>query len=134
MRIFTVHMKRAGNGKKSDPDRDLILIKEGFSWPAFFFSGLWALWHRMWLWAVIIIAANVALSFTLSRFGIDTISQSIISFGFATIIGMIANDLRRRSLSYKEYREFGVVAADDVSAAEGRFFDHNPHWVSAFRS
>ena len=70
----------------------------------------------------------------MSRFGIDTISQSIISFGFATIIGMIANDLRRRSLSYKEYREFGVVAADDVSAAEGRFFDYNPHWVSAFRS
>jgi len=133
MRIFTVHMKRAGHGKKSDPDRDLILIKEGFSWPAFFFSGLWALWHRMWLWAVIIIAANVSLSFTLSRFGIDTLSQSIISFGFAIIIGMIANDLRRRSLSYKEYREFGVVAADDVSVAEGRFFDHNPHWVSAFR-
>jgi hypothetical protein len=134
MLIFTVHMKRSAHGKKSDPDRDLILIKEGFSWPAFFLSGLWALWHRMWLWAFIIIATNVALSLTLLRFGIDAMSQSIISFGLAVIIGMIANDLRRRSLSYKEFREFGVVSAEDVSAAEGRFFDHNPHWVSAFRS
>jgi len=134
MRIYTVHMKRTGQGKKSDPDQGLVLIKEGFSWPAFFLSGLWALWHRMWFWAAIIIAANVALSLALSRFGIDATSQSIIAFGFAVIIGIIANDLRRRSLSYKEYREFGVVAADDISAAEGRFFDHNPHWVSAFRS
>ena len=111
-----------------------MLVKEGFSWPAFFLSGLWALWHRMWLWATMIIAANVALSLVLKYIGSDALSQSIISIGFAVIIGIIANDLRRRSLDHKEYREFGVVAAKDESAAETRFFDYNPHWVSAFRS
>jgi hypothetical protein len=67
MRIYTVHMKRTGQGKKNDPDQGLVLIKEGFSWPAFFLSGLWALWHRMWFWAAIIIAANIALSLALSQ-------------------------------------------------------------------
>lgn len=134
MRIYTVHIKRASKESKKDLDRGLVLVKEGFSWPAFFLTGLWALWHRMWLWAVVIIAANVALSFALSRLTNEAAIQSIASFGFAVIIGFIANDLRRRSLGYKNYREFGVVAAENISAAEGRFFDNNPHWVSAFRS
>ncbi|MEL0105519.1 MAG: DUF2628 domain-containing protein [Rhodospirillales bacterium] len=134
MRIYTVHIKRAGAGELKDPDRGLILIKEGFSWPAFLLTGLWALWHRMWLWAVVIIAANATLSLTVRALTSDTLIQGAISVGFALIIGFIGNDLHRRSLAYKNYREFGVVAADNVSAAEGRFFDNNPHWVSAFRS
>ena len=133
MRIYSVHIQRTGHNKGRDPDRGLVLVKEGFSWPAFLFSGLWALWHRMWLWATIIIAANVALNLVLQHLGGDSVTQGIISFGIAVIIGMIANDLRRRSLAYKDYREFGVVAADNLPAAECRFFDKNPHWVSAFR-
>lgn len=134
MRIYTVHIKRASADAEKDPDRGLVLVKEGFSWPAFFLAGLWALWHRMWLWAVTIIVASIALSLVLSWLAVDPVTHGTVSFGFNVIIGIIANDLRRRSLAYKDYREFGVVAADNVSAAEGRFFDNNPHWVSAFRS
>ena len=133
MRIYTVHIKRPGHNKRADPDRGLVLVNEGFCWPAFLLSGLWALWHRMWLWGSLIIVANIALGLMLTKFAGGVLSQGAISFGFAVIIGMIANDLRRRSLSYKGYREFGVVGADGLSAAEGRLLDENPHWVSAFR-
>ena len=44
MRVYTVHMRRPA----LDPDADFRLVKEGFSWPAFFFSFLWALWSRLW--------------------------------------------------------------------------------------
>ena len=33
------HIRHSG----LDPDRDVVLVKEGFSWPAFFFSGFWGL-------------------------------------------------------------------------------------------
>ncbi len=133
MRIYSVHIKRTGSDIGRDPDRGLVLVKEGFSWPAFLLSGLWALWHRMWLWASVMIAANVALNLMFYVLGGDSVTQGALSFGVAVIIGMVGNDLRRRSLSFKDYREFGVVAAEDLPSAECRFFDKNPHWVSAFR-
>ena len=41
--IYPAH----GRGRGRD-DEDVVLIKDGFSWPAFFFSLIWALWHRLW--------------------------------------------------------------------------------------
>ena len=45
MRLYSVHLRRHG----LDPDRDIVLVKEGFSWPALLFSFLWALRHQLWL-------------------------------------------------------------------------------------
>ena len=111
----------------------MVLVKEGFSWPAFFLSGLWALFHRMWLWAAVLITANIFLGFILSFSGVEPFSQGVMSFGFAVVIGYIGNDLRRRSLARRGYRSFGIVTGDNLSTAERRFLDNNPHWVSAFR-
>ena len=36
MRLYSVHLRRHG----LDPDRDIVLVKEGFSWPAFFITVL----------------------------------------------------------------------------------------------
>ena len=44
MKIYSVH-DRPGS---LAPDRDVVLVKEGFCWPAFFLTALWALWHRLW--------------------------------------------------------------------------------------
>ncbi len=46
--IYTVHVR--GRGRADD---DVVLVKDGFSWPAFFFSLIWALWHRLWFFALI---------------------------------------------------------------------------------
>ena len=58
MNTYTVHLRRHG----LDPERDVVLVKEGFSWPAFFLSFLWALWHQLWLAAALILAAHIAIS------------------------------------------------------------------------
>ncbi|HAD86887.1 MAG TPA: DUF2628 domain-containing protein, partial [Rhodospirillaceae bacterium] len=60
MRVFTVHIRRHA----LDPDKDVRLIKEGFSWPAFLFSFLWALWNRMWWTALglFVIVSGVGLA------------------------------------------------------------------------
>ena len=63
MNVYTVHLRRHG----LDPDRDLLVVKEGFSWPAFFLSFLWALWHRLWVPAAGVFLARAAPPLTLPR-------------------------------------------------------------------
>ena len=41
-RLYTVHLLDDAS------DDGLVLVKEGFSWPAFFVAVPWALFHRMW--------------------------------------------------------------------------------------
>jgi hypothetical protein len=108
LRIYTVHLRRPVR----DQDKDVVLVKEGFSWPAFLFSGLWALWNRLWL---------VALGLCL-----DPLSEIAISIGFALLVGFVANDLRRWTLAGRGYFEADVVAAPDALAAELRFYEHRP--------
>ena len=33
-----------------------VFVPDGFSWAVFVFTGLWALWNRMWFVAALVIA------------------------------------------------------------------------------
>jgi hypothetical protein len=122
MRLYTVHVRRHG----LDPDRDLVLVKEGFSWPAFFFSAFWALWHRLWLAALAILAANAALALAVVLTSPDPVTEIALSVGLAAIVGTVANDFYRRKLDKRGFLLAGVVAADDADAALRRFLDGDP--------
>jgi hypothetical protein len=123
MRVYTVHMRRP----TLDPDRDIRLVKDGFNWPAFFFSIVWALWCRLWLVAGILLAAETAIAAAMAALGGDGRTQLIISIGSAVIVGLVANDLKRWTLFRRGYLEVGVVTGSDIDAAERRFWDQRPH-------
>jgi hypothetical protein len=122
MRVYTVHLRRQG----LDPDRDIMLVKEGFCWPALLFSVLWALWCRLWWVAAGFWVIEVALSGAVALLGLDPLSEVAISVGFAAIVGFVANDLKRWTLRRQGFVEVAVVIADGRDAAERRFYDHNP--------
>ena len=122
MRLYTVHVCRHGPDAKSD----LVLIKEGFCWPAFFLVPLWALWHRLWLVALVLLVADVALSGTALLLRLDGLSQGMVSVGFAAIVGFVANDLRRRALERRRFTFAAVVSAGGLEDAERRFLDGEP--------
>lgn len=122
MRVYTVHVRRHG----LDPDRDVVLVKEGFCWPAFFFVVLWALWCRLWLVAAGLIAAQVVLNAALIVAGIDALGEAIVQLGFLVLVGSFANDARRWTLKRRGFEEAGVVLARNRDAAEQRFLDHHP--------
>lgn len=119
MRLYSVHLRRHG----LDPDRDLVLVKEGFSWPAFLLSFLWALAHRLWLAAAVIAAAHVVLSIAVILLGADPVSEIALSLGLGLIVGFVANDLRRRKLARQGFAFAGVVVADDADSALRRYLD-----------
>ena len=122
MRLYTVHVRRHG----PDADSDLVLIKEGICWPAFFLGPLWALWHRLWLAALVVLVAGLALSGVGILLRLDGLSQGAVSVGFAAIVGFVANDLRRRWLERRHFTLAAVVSADGREAAEWRFLDGEP--------
>ena len=53
-KVYTAHVRGRGG-----VDADIVFVKDGFSWPAFFFTAVWALWHRLWLFALIVLGQNL---------------------------------------------------------------------------
>lgn len=121
MRVYTVHVPPL-----SRRDHDPVLVKEGFSWPAFLFGPLWAFAHRMWLIAVALVVLVLALGLALDALGVADVVETVISFAVAVLIGAHGNDWRRRALIRRGYRDAGVVAARSLDEALARYLDAEP--------
>ena len=130
MRIFTVHLRRQG----LNIDQDLKFIKEGFCWPAFFFSFLWAFWHGLWFVTIILFFVNVSVYFLLIIFSLNPISQSAGLLGAATMVGLVANDMWRWTLTRRGFADGGLVVARDRDFAEHRFLEANPKLSEELRT
>ena len=116
MRCFTVH--RRDTGLFTAPET--VLVKEGFCWPAFFFTPIWALWQRMWLAAALILVALLAAGVLSAWLRLVEPAQYALTFGIMLIIGYGANDWRRRSLARRRYEETAIVCGSGRDEAELR--------------
>lgn len=117
-RVYTVHVRQWSAAS----DREAVFVREGFSWGAFFFSVLWALRYRLWLAALLIFAASVALGVICDVLLVDPLTESALSLALALIIGWEANDWRRRALARRGYVNAAIIVAPSLLAAEQRFF------------
>jgi hypothetical protein len=118
MRIYTVLERPAAAGR----DPDVVLVKEGFSWPAFLAPPLWALYQRQWLGLVLYVLAVTLLGLFADLAALDPVTESALALGFTVLVGSGANDWRRRTLGRQGYALIGVVAAPDLGIAEARWF------------
>ena len=57
MKTYTVHYRPEAGVSMTGLANDAILVKEGFSWPAFFIPFIWLIYQRMW----IVFAAFIAI-------------------------------------------------------------------------
>ena len=113
MRTYSVHMRSHG----LDQGQDFVLVKEGFSWPAFLFNIFWALWHRLWLAAIALFATPLVIVIVIKVIGLGPAVQIVLSVGWSVIVGMLANDVRRHYLHHDGFVEDGIAAgkaADDA--------------------
>ncbi|MDP6706632.1 MAG: DUF2628 domain-containing protein [Alphaproteobacteria bacterium] len=126
MRLYTVH--RRPTPAAAEPD--LVLIKEGFAWPAFLLAPLWCLWHRQWL-ALLAYLVGLAAAGALASL-LDEAGQAALGLGYHWLVGASANDWRRQRLAAAGYRLGGVVAAAGIAEAEARLFrDQPPRWAGS---
>ena len=117
MRLYTAHRRDAGLFEEAE----LVLVKDGFCWPAFFFTFLWALFHRMWMVAILILVAELLLGALAESLGVGKASSVVLSLATMLVIGWSGNDWRRRSLLRRGYDEGQPVVAENVGAAEYRY-------------
>ena len=122
MRVYTVHERPVALGQ----DREIVLVKEGFCWPASLAPILWAPYHRLWLGLIVYLAAAVGLGALAGATGLDEATGTTVAFGFSVLVGFEANDWRRRSLARRGYRLKGVAVGEDLDAAERRLFTAKP--------
>ncbi len=127
MRVYSVHFRRQASGP------DLVLVKEGFCWPAFFLSFIWALWHRMWLTVLWLVAASAVLGAVSAVLRLDPVGEGAVSLGMAVLIGLFANDIRRWSLDKRGYSDEGIVVGDNEDGALRRFLARTPLFAGGLR-
>ncbi len=118
MRVYTVHI----DPLSAADDRGAQFLLEGFSWPAALFSIFWAIYHGLWDWALILLAAGLALGGAVELAGLDRLSAAALQIGFMALVGLTANDWRRWVLARRGYRLDGIVSGADLGAAEQRYF------------
>lgn len=117
LRVYTVHLPPPSD------DPPPVLVKEGFSWPGFFFGVIWALWHRLWIEAAALLALLIAAGVTFEVTDLGEPIESLIMLAVALLVGFNGNDWRRESLRRRGYQEAGVVAGPDADNALRRFLD-----------
>jgi len=116
MRIYTVHEKP---GRAEDGGPDVVCVKEGFCWPAFFFPLLWLVYRRLWAGLALYVALMLVLVALTARLGEP--AGNAVLFGLGLWVAFEANDWRRRKLARRGYREQSALVAPGNFAAEERY-------------
>ena len=126
MRLYTVQRRPGSASRRNNGggamDPDVVLIKEGFCWPALFLPLLWLLYRRQF-WGLL---AYLGLSGTLSALtfgvGMDNVAALLLSLVLSLFVAAQANDWRRWRLGARGYELASVVAAGSLQQAEEIFF------------
>ena len=119
MKIYTVHVRP----DLPDAQEQAEFVPEGFNWMAFFLTGIWALYHRLWRYAFLIFAVNAAFIAARESGWISMDGLAALQLGFQAFVGFSANDWRRRRLDRKGYVMADIAASDSQLAAEQRYYE-----------
>ena len=130
MRLYTLHVPAIEPGSVL-PDgvrlnrqmAAMVVIKEGFCWPAFFFSIFWTLWHRLWIVTLGLVAANLVISVLVFRIGTNEAVTIVVSFSIALMLGFMGNDFLRSKLRKHGYTERSLVMGRTAEAAVRRYLE-----------
>jgi Protein of unknown function (DUF2628) len=128
MKTFTLHLP--ADAQPGDPDalERAQLVKDGFSWGAFFFTFLWFFYHRLWLAGVLVLVALLVAGWLFAALDVGrpsaTLAQVLIQF----LIGLEANSLRRWTLGRRGHPARDVLTAEDRDAAALKAFGR---WLGA---
>jgi hypothetical protein len=130
MKTYTLHVPAdAPPGDAGALDR-AVLVRDGFSWGAFFFSFLWFFAHRLWLAGLMVLAAAVGLGAALQFLRVGQGATFWAEVLLALLVGLEANSLRRWTLERRGRPAVDVVAAQGREEAEtkvfGRWLDEAP--------
>jgi hypothetical protein len=112
------------------PTGKLEAVKQGWSWPGFFFNMMWAFWKNIWALGGILFAVY----FTLGCFGVvsegntETVIKVIIFFAyliFSILLGGIGNFRREKNLQGRGYTFRATTIAANPEGATALYIKKN---------
>ena len=113
MRTFDVYEHPTGGYEQ---------VKQGFSWPAFLFTWIWAFVKQLWLPCIAFLLVHICLANARDILKSEDMEGLALlsSFAFLAVglaFGAWGNALRRRSLIRRGYRHIGVIGPETPTAA-----------------
>ena len=122
MRLYTVQHRPGSAAADTEFGPDVVLIKEGFCWPALFVPLLWLL-YRLQFWGLFAyVLATIVLSAAVKVSGMDPMTGLALSLVLSVLVAAVANDWRRWRLGARGHELVTVVAAPNLAHAEEIFF------------
>jgi hypothetical protein len=122
MTTYTLHLPR--DARPGDPTalEEAELVKDAFSWGAFFFTFLWFFAHRLWLAGLAVLVLVFALGGALELLDVHPAAGTVAMLLLQVLIGLEANSLRRWTLARRGFGLADVVTAEDEDEAETKAF------------
>ena len=126
MRHYTVQQRQDWD---TGTDPDVVLIKEGFCWPALFVPLLWLIYRLQFLGLLAYLSATAILSAAVKYTGMEPLLGLSLSIVLSLLVASLANDWRRWRLAAKGYELVTIAAADNLRQAEQKIFHCD--WLNA---
>jgi hypothetical protein len=114
-----------------NPQGSSEAVKQGWSWPGFFFNFIWALIKRMWVLGVVLMILSIALGFAEGTVEVSSGKQaasvisaftSILNLVIAVVFGVKGNKWREKNLISRGYKYQDTVDAQNPEAAIALWF------------
>jgi hypothetical protein len=122
MTTFTLHLPRDARPGDTAALDEAELVKDAFSWGAFFFTFLWFFAHRLWLAGLAVLAIMFAFGAVLNLLDVHPLAATLAQALLQALIGLEANSLRRWTLARRGRPMVDVVTAADRDEAEAKAF------------
>jgi hypothetical protein len=128
MTTYTLHLPR--DARPGDPTAldESELVKDAFSWGAFFFTFLWFFVHRLWLAGIGVLVLVFAFGGLLAVLDVHPLAASVAQLLLQALIGLEANSLRRWTLARHGRPTVDAVTGNDRDEAEAKAF---ARWLDA---
>ena len=120
MKLYNSYLKKSKTGLAED----LILVKNGFSYPAFFFTPLWIIHHKMWKELSALILIFLTFYFLNQKTLLNSTDIFSIYFSLALMVGVNANYWYSELLSSDNYQFMGCIFGKSSEAAKVKFIDN----------
>jgi hypothetical protein len=116
MKIYTAHRFPAA------PREHARFVKDGFSWPAFFFPVIWLVIKRLWLPLALYVLALTLIFVAASRLQLAGGAVVAVAIGVNLILAFEANNLYRRALLRRGMFDDGYFVGEDSDEAALKYF------------
>lgn len=110
----------------SNPQGSYVAVKQGWSWPAFFFSWIWAMVKKMWGIGVGVLIAFFVVGFIMGvsgEGGADLLNLAAIVMNI--IFGINGNKWRENNLPTRGYEYKETVSAANPEGAIALYLKEN---------